>query len=52
VKSNGVIVGEIDKVKIAHEVVKHPPHLDILDVRQMVVKLASFIREANDFDET
>lgn len=40
----------IDKVKIAHEVVKTQADLSILDLNQQVTKLVRFICEANDIE--
>jgi predicted ATPase len=36
-----------DKLKVAHEVVREAPQLDILDLRQQIRLLAAFVREAN-----
>jgi predicted ATP-dependent endonuclease of OLD family len=36
-----------DKVKVAHEVVKEPPDLNVLDLRKQIEKTVAFIREAN-----
>jgi DNA/RNA-binding domain of Phe-tRNA-synthetase-like protein len=51
-KGKRTVVTKVDKVKIAHEVVKSPLDLDVLDLRKMVVRLVSFIRSANDFGES
>jgi len=37
-----------DKVKVALRVVAEPANLDVLDLRQQIVKLVRFIRGAND----
>jgi AAA domain, putative AbiEii toxin, Type IV TA system len=39
-----------DKVKVAHEVVREPADLTILDLNEMVNKTIRFIRTANDVD--
>jgi hypothetical protein len=39
----------VDKVKVAHEVVKHPVDLETLDLKKMVAKLVTFIQQANEF---
>lgn len=39
-----------DKVKIAHEVVKNPADLSILDLKKMISKLVAFVRSANELD--
>ncbi len=51
-KSSGHLVEKVDKVKIAHEVIKADPDFDVLDLRKMMSKLVSFIRSANDFAES
>lgn len=51
-KTNGRLVKEVDKVKIAHEVVKTAADLDVLDLRKMMGQLIKFIRSANDFAES
>lgn len=38
----------VDKVKVAKEVVKNSANLDVLDLKKMVTNLVEFIREAND----
>lgn len=43
----GVVKDRVDKVKIAHEVVKYEPTLDVLDLRKMIANLVCFIHEAN-----
>lgn len=50
VDKNKKLVKDVDKVKVAHEVVKSPADLSILDLNQQVTKLVKFIRDANDFD--
>lgn len=40
----------IDKVKIAHEVIRNLADLTILDLNQQITKLVRFIREANDIE--
>lgn len=40
----------IDKIKLAHEVVKKPVSLDVLDLRENVEKLVDFIRLSNRLD--
>ncbi|MBD2035317.1 AAA family ATPase [Leptolyngbya sp. FACHB-321] len=45
--AKGVVKDRVDKVKVAHEVVKYEPTLDVLDLRKMIAKLVSFIHEAN-----
>jgi hypothetical protein len=49
--SKGEEVDKVDKVKIAHEVIKAPVNLEILDLKPMLNKLIDFIIEANDFEE-
>ena len=44
-------ITEVDKVKVAHEVVKLAPSTDILDLNQQLARIISFIRTANA-DET
>jgi hypothetical protein len=44
-------IDKIDKIKLAHKVANHPANLDILDLRQQITKLVSFIRDSNDFGE-
>jgi hypothetical protein len=39
---------KVDKVKVAHEVVKKPANLNILDLKNMIRKIVNFIRESND----
>lgn len=41
-----------DKVKVAHEVARHPADLRMLDLGEMVKKTIKFIRAANDVDMT
>ncbi|MBD2038581.1 AAA family ATPase [Leptolyngbya sp. FACHB-321] len=43
----GVVKDRVDKVKVAHEVVKYKPTLDVLDLQKMIANLVSFIHEAN-----
>lgn len=50
VDKNKKLVKDADKVKVAHEVIKSPADLSILDLNQQVTKLVKFIREANDID--
>lgn len=40
-------IKKIDKIKLAHEVVKEAANLDVLDLRLQITKLVSSIREAN-----
>ncbi|BAZ30376.1 hypothetical protein NIES4074_28360 [Cylindrospermum sp. NIES-4074] len=47
-KSNGDTKTDADKVKIAKYVTQHPANLNILDLKQMVDKLANFINRANN----
>jgi hypothetical protein len=51
-KNTGRVVEKVDKVKIAHEVVKSAADLDVLDLRKMVSQLIRFIRSANDFADS
>jgi hypothetical protein len=44
------IVDDVDKVRIAREVVRSPSDLDVLDLRPMMTKLIKFIRDSNDFE--
>lgn len=37
-----------DKVKVAHEVIKHDTGLDVLDLKSQINHIVKFIREAND----
>jgi hypothetical protein len=37
-----------DKVKVAHEVIKHANNFDMLDLRNQINNMIKFIREAND----
>lgn len=46
--AKGELKEEPDKIKVAHEVVKHPANLDVLDLRTKMTKLVEFIRQAND----
>ncbi len=51
IKADGKIVDDVkqvDKVKIAHAVVLEPANLDVLDLREKIENLVSFIRSAND----
>lgn len=43
---------DVDKVRLAREVVKEPADLDVLDLRQQIECLAKFVREANDLPVT
>jgi AAA ATPase domain len=38
---------DVDKVKVAHEVVKQPANLEVLDLKKQVNGLVEFIRKAN-----
>lgn len=49
--AKGATVKDVDKVKVAHEVVKHPADLTVLDLKSMIEKLINFIRNSNDTDE-
>jgi predicted ATP-dependent endonuclease of OLD family len=44
------IVEDVDKVKIACEVVRSLANLDVLDLRAMVNKVITFITASNDFE--
>lgn len=46
--AEGELKDRIDKIKIAHEVIKHPANLDILDLKDMTTKLVMFIRNSNE----
>lgn len=46
--ASGEIIKDVDKVKVAHEVIRHPASLDILDLRQILKKLVDFIRSSNE----
>jgi predicted ATP-dependent endonuclease of OLD family len=46
-----LITKDIDKVKIAHVVVKSPADFNVLDLKQRISKLVEFIRESNDSDD-
>lgn len=46
--AEGELKDRIDKIKIAHEVIKHPANLDILDLKDMTTKLVMFIRSSNE----
>lgn len=48
--STGKLIKKADKVKIAHEIVKSPVDLSILDLKQMVEKLVKFITDSNDLE--
>jgi predicted ATP-dependent endonuclease of OLD family len=48
-KTSGKVVDEVDKVKVAHEVVKTEAGLDVLDLRKSINRLVKFIKSANDF---
>lgn len=39
-----------DKIKVAHEVTKAAPNLDVEDLKSWVLKTVKFIRSANDLD--
>jgi len=45
--TKGAVKDRVDKVKVAHEVVKYEPTLDVLDLRKMIANLVGFIHEAN-----
>lgn len=49
-KAKGVVVKDVDKIKVAHEVVKHPADLTVLDLKPMLEKLVSFVHNSNDAD--
>lgn len=51
VTAKGELKDKIDKVKIAHEVAKHPANLEILDLQIMIDKLVQFIYHCNDIPE-
>ena len=40
-------VKQADKIKVAHEVIKHPANLDVLDLDKQMVRLVEFIRNCN-----
>lgn len=42
---------EIDKIKLAHAIVKNPVNLDVLDLRENVEKIVDFIRLSNRLDK-
>lgn len=42
-----LIVTDVDKVRIAREIVKHPATLDVLDLRARIKELISMIEKAN-----
>lgn len=46
--AEGELKDRIDKIKIAHEVIKHSANLDILDLKDMTTKLVMFIRNSNE----
>ena len=46
--AEGELKDRIDKIKIAHEVTKHPANIDILDLKDMTTKLVMFIRNSNE----
>lgn len=48
----GKIVDQVDKVKVAHQVVQFPADLDVLDLRKQIERLTRFIAEANDLQLT
>ncbi|MDD4872326.1 MAG: AAA family ATPase [Kiritimatiellae bacterium] len=43
---------DVDKVKVAREVTKSPANLDVLDLRQQVMKLVEFVRASNGMSKT
>lgn len=48
----GKTIENVDKMKIAHEVVKSPANLNVLDLKTMVTKLIQFIHKSNDTEIT
>lgn len=48
--SKGKKLESIDKVKIAHEVIKHAPNFDMLDLQERITELVTFIKTANKVD--
>lgn len=46
--AKGELKEEPDKIKVAHEVAKHPANLEVLDLQTRMAKLVEFIRQAND----
>lgn len=44
---SGPVRKDADKVKVAHEVCRTVPNLDVLDLRSRMTQLLTFIREAN-----
>lgn len=51
VSKTKIVKNNIDKVKIAHEVVKSETDLNVLDLNKQIKRLVEFIREANDIEE-
>jgi predicted ATP-dependent endonuclease of OLD family len=43
----GVSNRQADKIKVARKIVNHSPNFDVLDLKQQLEKLVSFIKESN-----
>ena len=49
-KDNKIKKNKVDKVKVAREVVKFPPDLEIMDLKRRLNELINFIKTANDIE--